>query len=241
MSKDEPPWIEPVDGEKSAAAAPKQKAFLHATLPSGARHSYSLGCFPHSILLGRHSLCDWRLDHPSISRKHAMLHWTGSDLFIEDFGSKCHTYVGTRVVGSVLTPVQVGDLVRVGAATIVLELVGGETAASSEEPEPLPRPASDEAVTSDETTGAVPRPLKCKPALRRMLSLAGLALVAMKRRLSLRRLLLFGVLKLLAMACFADAFSCAKTHRGRISHSGLRLPTSCEGSPSSSTGNTRQE
>ena len=70
--------------------------------------------------LGRQSSSDIALPDSSVSRAHARLTVSEGRLFIEDVGSRAGTYVNdVRIVG--MTPVQVGDHVRIGTFRIEVE------------------------------------------------------------------------------------------------------------------------
>ena len=81
-----------------------------------------------ALTIGRSSSCDVRVDHTSVSRKHAVLH-LGAVPRIEDAGSAN----GTRVAGKPLTsgvpvPIAPGEVVEVGNVVIVLQ--GGDPSAA---------------------------------------------------------------------------------------------------------------
>jgi len=74
-----------------------------------------------TIVVGRSSKCDLCIDHPSVSRRHAVLR-PGPPVSIEDLGSSC----GTRVLGQIVAPgsvVTVPDatVIEVGSAIVVIE------------------------------------------------------------------------------------------------------------------------
>jgi DNA-binding NtrC family response regulator len=75
------------------------------------------------VLIGRSSGCAVRIDHGSISRRHAVL-TIGRPLRIDDCGSQN----GTRVAGHPVTPgaglpVALGDAIEMGAAVLVLQRI----------------------------------------------------------------------------------------------------------------------
>ncbi len=59
-------------------------------------------------IVGRSSGCDYVLDHPSVSRRHAQLWVEEGQLHVQDLGSRNGTFVeGQRVQGSQILPQQV--------------------------------------------------------------------------------------------------------------------------------------
>lgn len=101
---------------------------------SGHRHVLLWGS--HEIVLhggesviGRESVADVWIGHPSVSREHAKLTVAGSEAFVEDLGSKNGTFRGSeRVAGQV--PLSDGDELRLG--TVVLVYHSGPTHASTD-------------------------------------------------------------------------------------------------------------
>ncbi len=73
------------------------------------------------IVIGRNPSCDVRVDDPSISRRHAILH-LGASLTIEDVGSANGTRLGQRVLEP-NRPVAlgVGEVVDIGSAMIIVQ------------------------------------------------------------------------------------------------------------------------
>jgi two-component system response regulator AtoC len=77
-----------------------------------------------TLTIGRSSGCDVRIDHASVSRKHAVLH-LGAQVRVEDAGSAN----GTRIAGKTLTsgaPVAVapGEVIEIGQVVVVIQ--GGD-------------------------------------------------------------------------------------------------------------------
>ncbi|MBS2013754.1 MAG: sigma 54-interacting transcriptional regulator [Deltaproteobacteria bacterium] len=85
---------------------------------------------PHtgSLTIGRSTSCDIRIDHASVSRKHAILH-LGAVPRIEDAGSQNGTRVGGRpaISGAPLT-ITSGEVIEIGQVVLVLQ--GGEPPAN---------------------------------------------------------------------------------------------------------------
>ncbi|SEU30371.1 FHA domain-containing protein [Myxococcus fulvus] len=96
-----------------------------------------------SLVLGRSSSSDLRLQHPSISRRHAQVIRTGDQFLLKDLGSQNGTFLNrVRVTGEV--EVMSGDEITLGNALLRLRGPGGTPAAglpaiSQAMPPPVPR------------------------------------------------------------------------------------------------------
>ncbi|WP_426731897.1 FHA domain-containing protein [Myxococcus faecalis] len=96
-----------------------------------------------SLVLGRSSSSDLRLQHPSISRRHAQVIRTGDQFLLKDLGSQNGTFLNrVRVTGEV--EVMSGDEITLGNALLRLRGPGGTPAAglpaiSQALPPPVPR------------------------------------------------------------------------------------------------------
>jgi two-component system response regulator AtoC len=105
---------------KAAGNAPRLTAFwdggsLSRVLPATG-----------TLTIGRSSACDVRIDHTSVSRKHAVLH-VGATNKIEDAGSANGTKVAGRVVGSgIPVSVAAGEIIEIGNVVVVIQ--GGDPA-----------------------------------------------------------------------------------------------------------------
>jgi two-component system, NtrC family, response regulator AtoC len=74
-----------------------------------------------SLVIGRSSSSDVRIDHTSVSRRHAILHF-GAAYKIEDAGSANGTKVGGRPVSSGMpVPVAPGEIIEVGNVVVVIQ------------------------------------------------------------------------------------------------------------------------
>jgi len=115
-------------------------AFLYVERGPGAGQLVPVQQGP--LVLGRSSSSDLRLQHPSISRRHAQLTRQGDDYFLKDLGSQNGTFLNrVRVVAEV--PVMPGDEISLGNA--VLRLRGPGTPSSPHLPAPLPAVAPEPA------------------------------------------------------------------------------------------------
>ncbi len=71
------------------------------------------------VVLGRSRDADFRLDDPNVSRRHAVLYWEDGGMFVKDLRSTNGTLLNGRPVTS--SPLHDGDIITVGACTIVVE------------------------------------------------------------------------------------------------------------------------
>ncbi|MBX3233080.1 MAG: sigma 54-interacting transcriptional regulator [Labilithrix sp.] len=93
-----------------------------------------------TLTIGRSSGCDVRIDHTSVSRKHAVLH-VGAVTKIEDAGSANGTKVAGRMVGSgQQVTVQPGEIIEIGNVVVVLQ-GGDKDAAAASAPAFRPTPS----------------------------------------------------------------------------------------------------
>ena len=107
-----------------------------------------------SLTIGRSSACDVRIDHTSVSRKHAVLH-VGTINKIEDAGSANGTRIAGRPVTSMPVPVAPGEVIEIGNVVVVIQ--GGDpTAAERVPPVKLTPPRSFRLPPSASSTVAPP-------------------------------------------------------------------------------------
>ena len=79
-----------------------------------------------TLVFGRHSTCDIRIDHPSISRKHVALIVESTGLRIVDLGSANGSRIGGRSLpANEPTPMNVGEMVELGAALLIVHIALG--------------------------------------------------------------------------------------------------------------------
>ncbi len=82
-----------------------------------------------TLTIGRSSSCDVRIDHASVSRKHAILH-LGNVPKVEDAGSQNGTRVaGRSAVSGAPVPVAPGEVIEIGQVVLVIQ--GGDASAAA--------------------------------------------------------------------------------------------------------------
>jgi pSer/pThr/pTyr-binding forkhead associated (FHA) protein len=101
-------------------------AFLYVERGPGAGQLVQLK--PGPLVIGRASVSDLRLQHPSISRRHAQFKRIGEQFFVKDLGSQNGTYVNKDKIESEIE-VFPGDLIAMGNALLKLRgpLAKGES------------------------------------------------------------------------------------------------------------------
>lgn len=130
------------------------------------------------LIIGRASACDLRLQHPSISRRHAQLMRQGERFVLRDLGSQNGTFVN-RIKISADQELVIGDELSLGNA--VLKLRGPNA--------PQEKEAAPSVVTETSTAPAT----RSRP--RRRMSLTRVALVAAAVGSGVAALLAFAFLK----------------------------------------------
>jgi two-component system response regulator AtoC len=82
-----------------------------------------------TLTIGRSTSCDVRIDHASVSRKHAILH-LGAVPRVEDAGSQNGTRVAGRMaVSGAPVPVAPGEVIELGQVVLVIQ--GGDASATT--------------------------------------------------------------------------------------------------------------
>ena len=105
-------------------------ARLTAYLPDHAAASCLLRP-PHRVVVGRGADCDFRIDHESVSRRHAELWRDGEHWRVIDLGSKNGTFLDGSRVGSVR--LERSGWLRLGDVHCEFELLTAEAAAAIEQ------------------------------------------------------------------------------------------------------------
>lgn len=89
-----------------------------------------------SLSVGRSRRCDVCIDHPSVSREHAVFYGS-SPVSIEDLGSTNGTSIaGSRIPKGSRVGVERGQVVTIGAAVLVIR----SSLENDVQPEAVPRP-----------------------------------------------------------------------------------------------------
>ncbi len=95
----------------------QKPAFLYVERGPGAGQLVQLKQGP--LVIGRASVSDLRLQHPSISRRHAQFKRIGEQFFVKDLGSQNGTFVNKNKIETELE-VFPGDLIAMGNALLKL-------------------------------------------------------------------------------------------------------------------------
>ncbi|HVY09730.1 MAG TPA: FHA domain-containing protein [Mycobacteriales bacterium] len=86
------------------------------------------------LLVGRAPHADLRLDDPSVSREHVVIHRGTSTWTVTDKGSRNGTVLnGTRLPMYVDCPLRHGDRLEVGAVSLTVRISSGDEAAAADE------------------------------------------------------------------------------------------------------------
>lgn len=111
---------------------------------TGQNYSLQLG----DNIIGRGADCQVRLEHERVSRRHAVIHWDGSQARIMDLGSTNGTSLnGRRLEPQHASPLAVGHRLEIGGEEVLLEVAPDAPPAVSTgaaligAPAPAPRPA----------------------------------------------------------------------------------------------------
>ncbi|HEY4102340.1 MAG TPA: FHA domain-containing protein, partial [Polyangiaceae bacterium] len=114
---------DPALGDRSSNPTPRPK---HKTVVGQIQLASAQG---GQKTIGRTPENEIQIPHPQVSSRHAILHVTGGQLFIEDLGSANGTYVrGQRIPPKQRVPVQNGEKVLIGPMPLLLQVAGGEVA-----------------------------------------------------------------------------------------------------------------
>ncbi|KAJ3064827.1 hypothetical protein HDU98_011814, partial [Podochytrium sp. JEL0797] len=125
--EDQPPPPPPLhyDPPEWSALCPPESSFSFEILKNGSIVETVKVSKP-VMLLGRLPTCDLSQEHASISRHHAVIQSSATQLFLFDLGSAHGTFVNKqRVAARMHVRVREGDLVRFGASSRFFVVVGG--------------------------------------------------------------------------------------------------------------------
>ena len=81
-------------------------------------------------MIGRSDYSSILIAHPSVSRVHASITQRDGKTFIQDLGSRNHTFVNGQQVGEAPVPIEIGDTIRIGTVDCIVETTSdnaGET------------------------------------------------------------------------------------------------------------------
>lgn len=155
-----------MQAEYGGQGAEQKPAFLYVERGPGA--GQLLEVKQGTVVVGRASVSDLRLQHPSISRRHTQIKRVGEQFFVKDLGSQNGTFVNKQRIGTEVE-VKPGDSIAMGNALLRLRgpLAKGEKLpgqpVAPEKPEKIekvrePRPATEKATKSRISTAVVARP-----------------------------------------------------------------------------------
>ena len=158
-----------MQAEYGVQGSEQKPAFLYVERGPGA--GQLLEVKQGTVVVGRASVSDLRLQHPSISRRHTQIKRVGEQFFVKDLGSQNGTFVNKERIGTEVE-VKPGDSIAMGNALLRLRgpLAKGEKLpgqpAIAEKPERVkePRPSTDKATKSRISTAVVARPEPNTPA-----------------------------------------------------------------------------
>lgn len=190
-----------MQAEYGVTGAEFKPAFLYVERGPGA--GQLLEVKQGTVIVGRASVSDLRLQHPSISRRHTQFKRIGEQFFVKDLGSQNGTFVNKqRIDGEV--EVKPGDSIAMGNA--VLRLRG--PLAKGEQPGAASSPAEKAAVADQKarvSTAVVARP--SGPSLPRSPSSTALKLAVFAGAVgfSLAAVLAFALVKSMTPAEKKDA------------------------------------
>ncbi|MFO0597042.1 MAG: FHA domain-containing protein [Myxococcaceae bacterium] len=118
-----------------------------------------------TVVVGRASVSDLRLQHPSISRRHTQIKRVGEQFFVKDLGSQNGTFVNKQRIATEVE-VKPGDSIAMGNALLRLRgpLAKGEKLPHQKEaPPPPPKPSPQTPDFGDRTrTGQFEKSTKAR-------------------------------------------------------------------------------
>lgn len=157
-----------MQAEYGVQSADDKPAFLYVERGPGA--GQLLEVKQGTVVVGRASVSDLRLQHPSISRRHTQIKRVGEQFFVKDLGSQNGTFVNKQRIATEVE-VKPGDTIAMGNALLRLRgpLAKGEKlpGQSSQQPAlappppvaaPAPASAPEKASRSRISTAVVARP-----------------------------------------------------------------------------------
>lgn len=129
-----------MQAEYGVTGAEYKPAFLYVERGPGA--GQLLEVKQGTVIVGRASVSDLRLQHPSISRRHTQFKRVGEQFFVKDLGSQNGTFVNKQRIGGEVE-VKPGDSIAMGNAVLRLRgpLNKGEAPVPGAEPSPAEKAA----------------------------------------------------------------------------------------------------
>ncbi len=158
-----------MQAEYGVTGSEQKPAFLYVERGPGA--GQLLEVKQGTVVVGRASVSDLRLQHPSISRRHTQIKRVGEQFFVKDLGSQNGTFVNKERIGTEVE-VKPGDSIAMGNALLRLrgplakgeKLPGQPVIAAKPEKVKEPKPSTDKAAKSRISTAVVARPEPSTPA-----------------------------------------------------------------------------
>jgi len=156
------------------AAEASKPAFLYVERGPGAGQLVQLK--QGALVIGRASVSDLRLQHPSISRRHAQFKRIGEQFFVKDLGSQNGTFVNKNKIETEIEVVP-GDLIAMGNALLKLRgpLAKGESMPSApvKDKQMSPKKASMKTSVGYPATRANPLPVQKSSSMVKVAIFAG--------------------------------------------------------------------
>jgi predicted component of type VI protein secretion system len=84
-------------------------------------------------VIGAATTADWSIAAPGIEAQHAEIAWDASQLWIRDNGSRAGTWIGAEKLTQDWRPLSAGEQIRLGQATIAVQLSGASAADDDDE------------------------------------------------------------------------------------------------------------
>ncbi len=153
----EPTRSQEIPIPKPAVAAPVARPpWLELLADDGSSES-RLFIDRSGITAGRQG--DLKIQHASVSKKHAAFHLKGGTLLVEDLGSTNGTWINRERISSV-RELKSGDTLHLGAVEFRVRLPGAKADATNVSPPPPPQPSRDisKEISSGSTNAGLQRP-----------------------------------------------------------------------------------
>ncbi len=148
-----------MQAEYGVTGAEYKPAFLYVERGPGA--GQLLEVKQGTVIIGRASVSDLRIQHPSISRRHTQLKRVGEQFFVKDLGSQNGTFVNKQRIGGE-TEVKPGDSIAMGNAVLRLRGPLNKGESPSQAPGAVPNSPAEKAAVADAkarvATAVVARP-----------------------------------------------------------------------------------